>query len=199
VSEEELSRWLRRVDAGEMALVIDACHSAATVAQPWFKPGPMGNRGLGQLAYDKRMRVLAASQADDFAIESGQLQQGLLTYALVRDGLEKGKADFRPKDARVALGEWLAYGEARVPDLHERIRERQPLDDGSAGSSETGAQSRGVLLQRETPEERAKVLPATAALLEKSSLAKKRAFQTPALFDYSRGRPDVSVQEMTEK
>ena len=192
VSEEELSRWLRRVDAGEMVLVIDACHSAATVAQPWFKPGPMGSRGLGQLAYDKRMRVLAASQADDFAVESGQLRQGLLTYTLVRDGLERGKADFRPKDGRVTLGEWLAYAEVRVPDLHERIRERRPLDD----ETEAGARPRGVLLQRDETQDRTKAVPATAALLEKSSLAKKGAFQTPALFDYSRGRRDVTLKEL---
>ena len=58
------------VDAGELAMVVDACHSAAAVQQPGFKPGPLGGRGLGQLAYDKGMRVLAASQADDVAVES---------------------------------------------------------------------------------------------------------------------------------
>src|SRR5213078_261829 len=119
-SSEELSLWLRDVDAGEMVMIVDACHSAATVEQEWFKPGPMGSRGLGQLAYDKRMRVLAASQADDFALESGNLRHGLLTYALVKDGLDTKKADFRPKDGRVTLGEWLAYGAERVPDLHRR-------------------------------------------------------------------------------
>ena len=65
ISSEELSFWLRDVDAGEMVMIIDACHSAASVDTPGFKPGPMGDRGLGQLAYDKGMRILAATQAED--------------------------------------------------------------------------------------------------------------------------------------
>ena len=71
-----------------------AATSAATVEQPGFKPGPMGSRGLGQLAYDKAMRVLAASAADDVALEAlvkGE-GNGLLTYALVREGLMRSKA-----------------------------------------------------------------------------------------------------------
>ena len=74
-----------------MVMIVDACHSAAGVPEG-FKPGPMGDRGLGQLAYDKGMRILAATQANDVALESGQIGQGLLTYALVEDGLKKGLA-----------------------------------------------------------------------------------------------------------
>lgn len=40
------------IDAGQMVLVLDSCHSAA-VSGPDFKPGPMGDRGFGQLSYDK--------------------------------------------------------------------------------------------------------------------------------------------------
>ena len=31
ISSEELSEWLRNVDAGQMAMIIDACHSAESV------------------------------------------------------------------------------------------------------------------------------------------------------------------------
>ncbi|HVK53127.1 MAG TPA: caspase family protein, partial [Pseudoxanthomonas sp.] len=81
------------MNAGEIALVIDACHSAASVADGRFKPGPMGDSGLGQLAYDKGIRILAATQADDVALEDARLGQGLLTYALAVDGLTAGDAD----------------------------------------------------------------------------------------------------------
>jgi uncharacterized caspase-like protein len=87
ISSEELSQWLKDVDAGELAMIIDACHSAASVPEG-FKPGPMGDRGRGQLAYDKGMRILAATQADNVALESEKLGQGLLTYALVLIPLE---------------------------------------------------------------------------------------------------------------
>ncbi|MGO6840431.1 hypothetical protein GUK34_28420 [Rhizobium leguminosarum] len=124
ISSEELTAWLRNVDAGEMVMIIDACHSAAGVPEG-FKPGPMGDRGLGQLAYDKRMRILAATQADDVAIESGELGQGLLTYALVKEGLSKetdgSLAADTDKDGAVSLKEWLTYAQLRVPHLYEDI------------------------------------------------------------------------------
>jgi uncharacterized caspase-like protein len=126
ISSEELSEWLREVDAGEMAMIIDACHSAASVEADGFKPGPMGDRGLGQLAYDKGMRILAASQADDVALEVQNLHHGLLTYALVVDGLKPGKggklkADLNG-DGELTLKEWLTYGEQRAPTLYEDVK-----------------------------------------------------------------------------
>ena len=47
ISSDELGAWLRDVDAGELILVVDACHSAASVQGEGFKPGPMGSRGSG--------------------------------------------------------------------------------------------------------------------------------------------------------
>ncbi len=121
ISSEELSHWLRDVDAGEMVMIVDACYSAGAVETTGFKPGPMGSRGLGQLAYNKGMRILAATQADTIALESNRLKHGLLTYALVPEGIEKGKADFSPKDNHISLGEWLQYGVKRVPKLYNNI------------------------------------------------------------------------------
>jgi len=119
ISSQELSLWLRDVDAGELVMIVDACHSAAAVQGAGFKPGPMGSRGLGQLAYDKGMRILAATQADNVAVGSGQLSHGLLTYALTRDGIEEGKADLVPQDQRITIAEWLRYGKERVPTLYQ--------------------------------------------------------------------------------
>jgi uncharacterized caspase-like protein len=109
------------VDAGELAMIIDACHSAASVDQPGFKPGPMGDRGLGQLAYDKGMRILAATQADNVALESEKLGQGLLTYALIDEGLKDRKAAPDGKGP-ITIGAWLHYAEQRVPKLYDDIR-----------------------------------------------------------------------------
>ena len=163
ISSDELSRWLRYVDAGDMAMIVDACHSAATVGDG-FKPGPMGSRGLGQLAYDKGMKILAASQADDVALESDKLQQGLLTYSLVEDGLEGFQADSKPKDKIVTLSEWLAYGVERVPKLYEEIKTGR-LSDFSRGEA-----SRAVIRLGKNNE---------------FSQPKKNPYQTPALFDFT--------------
>ena len=115
VSADELADWLRPIDAGQMTLILDACFSAESVQSGDFKPGPLGSKGLGQLAYDKRMRILAASQSDEVAHEYDSLHQGLLTYVLTHDGLDEGKADWRPKDGKITVGEWLAYAANAVP------------------------------------------------------------------------------------
>jgi hypothetical protein len=115
ISADELAEWMRPIDAGEMTLILDACFSAESVQAGDFKPGPLGSRGLGQLAYDKRMCVLAASQSDEVAHEYDYLQEGLLTYVLTHDGLEEGKADWRPVDKKIMTGEWLAYAANAVP------------------------------------------------------------------------------------
>jgi WD40 repeat protein len=119
ISSDELSQWLRNVDAGEIVMLIDACHSAAGVPES-FKPGPMGDRGLGQLAYDKGMQILAATQADDVALESEKLGQGLLTYALIQEGLKAHKA--APSANPITIKTWLHYAEKRVPELYDDIQ-----------------------------------------------------------------------------
>ena len=112
---EELTEWLRPIDAGQMTFILDSCSSASSVESNNFKPGPMGSSGLGQLAYDKRMRILAASQPNQAARESDTLHQGLLSYALVQLGLAEGLADWNPKDSKIVVGEWLSYAADAVP------------------------------------------------------------------------------------
>lgn len=159
ISSDELGAWLRPIDAGHIALIIDACHSAASINQPGFKPGPMGDRGLGQLAYDKAMIVLAASQADDVALESSNLRQGLLTYALVEDGLSGSRPADINGDAELTLTEWLGFGARRTPGLY------QDLKSGTLGAK---------LVSRNT---------GVAADVQ----AYQQKAQTPSLFDFSRG------------
>jgi hypothetical protein len=164
VSSAELSSWLGGVDAGEAVLIVDACHAAAAIQEGGFKPGPLGNRGLGQLAYDKGMRVLAAAQAEAVALESEAVRQGLLTYALCRDGLEGRRAAW---DGRVTLGRLLAYAADRVPGLYEEVA-RGEVKDATGGRAKN-------------------VVPIASA-----DPAKSRA-QRPELFDYAKKRPDIPL------
>jgi WD40 repeat protein len=123
ISTEELSVWLRDVDSDEMVLIIDACHAAAAAGKG-FRPGPFGQRGLGQLAYDKGMQVLVATQADNEAKENVALRQGLLTYALL-EGLEGSTADVKG-EGKVTIGAWLRYAERRVPLLYVENTKEDP-------------------------------------------------------------------------
>lgn len=121
ISGEALAARLRDIDAGEFIAVIDACQSAAIVGEG-FKPGPMGDRGLGQLAYEKGVRLLVATQSDNVALENKSLKQGLLSFALIQDGLVDEKADFRAKDGTIFVDEWLQYGVQRVPQLFAEVK-----------------------------------------------------------------------------
>lgn len=169
IASRELAEWLDGLDAGRAVLVLDACHSAAAVGVRDFVPGPMDSRGLGQLAYDKGLAVLVATQADDVALESGRLQQGLLSYALVAEGLEKGEADFAPRDGRLGLIEWLSFAVGRVPVLAREVRAgRLPLAPGA----------RALARLSSSP-----AAPAAAPL----------PAQTPALFYFARGRADPTL------
>lgn len=145
------------MQAGEITLVIDACHSAASVADGRFKPGPMGDSGLGQLAYDKGIRILAATQADDVALEDARLGQGLLTYALAVDGLQRGEADL-DGDAGIRIDEWLGYAVQRLPTL---------AADARVGRIAAGQGTRAITFSD---------LPADAPA---------RRVQQPALFDFN--------------
>ena len=118
-------------------MIIDACNSGASVAGfGGFRPGPLGSREFGQLAYDKKMTVLAASSAESVALESDQIGHGLLTYALLKEGVEGKLADSYPADGRVSVLEMLRYGEARVPALYEEISTHtfEPLMKGQRAS-----------------------------------------------------------------
>ncbi len=173
-------------------MIVDECQSAAAVEGEAFLPGPMGSRGLGQLAYDKGMRILAATQADNAALEHGLIRQGLLTYALVRDGIELGRADFKPEDKTITLGEWLEYARDRVPQLFAEVRIGQVR---SSGSGATDVPKVVLLPEKNAPSSRA---GATRLFLQgkpiggsgKLTLAEEQ-IQQPALFDYARKRRDV--------
>ncbi len=177
ISSEELGSWLRDVDAGEMVMLVDACHSAAAIEGEGFKPGPMGSRGLGQLAYDKGMRILTSTQSDDVALETDLTQQGLLSYALTHDGIDSGQADFKPRDRQIMLAEWLEYGVDRVPKLYGEIEALTRNQQKDLGSSQTKL----VVFSRDGA----------------NSSLKKNSNQQPALFDFTRKKGALVLATVT--
>ena len=168
LSSDVLSGWLRDVDAGEMTMIVDACHSEATVAAEGFKPGPMGSRGLGQLAYDKGMRILAASKSNEEAMElGGPIKQGLLSYALIEEGLVEGRA---AKDGKILMSNWLSYGEQEVPNLYKAGKVKGP----------TGEQP---------------VAPNGRDIIYLGSDQAPPGYQQPVLFDFAKSTADVILSE----
>jgi len=124
ISDRELELALEGIDAGTQLLVIDACNSGQALESQEWRRGPMNSQGLAQLAYEKGMYVLTAAQSYQAALEVARLGHGLLTYALVEEGVVRGAADDSPHDGDVLLREWLDYATMRVPRLQrDTLRE----------------------------------------------------------------------------
>ena len=121
ISSQELADWWAGVDAGEMAMILDSCHSAAAPGRE-FRPGPLGDAGFGQLSYDKGMRILSAAQPDKTARATllHELGHSLLVEALLR------AAEAHPQES---VAEWLHDTERLVPVLtHELYPELNDTD-----------------------------------------------------------------------
>lgn len=120
VSDRELETAFEKVSAGQILLVLDACNSGQALEAEEKRRGPMNSKGLAQLAYEKGMYILTAAQSYQAALEATELGHGLLTYALIEEGLKKNLADVAPHDGRVLLQEWLDYATNRVPEMQEQ-------------------------------------------------------------------------------
>lgn len=169
ITTKDLSRLLEPLDAENILLIVDACNSAASIQSDGFKPGPMGNKGFGQLAWFKGMQILTATQADDVALESNQLKHGLLSYALGKEGLELSAADFLPKDSTLFSSEWLDYGQLRVPELYLAMNKGKLEEEIN--------RSRGIKVK----------------LVEPKTIKP----QLPGLFDFSKKVQSLKLKQLT--
>lgn len=124
ISDRELEKLFEGIDAGQLLLVIDACNSGQALEAEEKRRGPMNSKGLAQLAYEKGMYVMTASQSYQAALEAERFGHGFLTYALVEEGLKKGSADREPKNGSIDIREWLNFATDEVP----RMQEQSSLD-----------------------------------------------------------------------
>jgi hypothetical protein len=119
ISDRELAQAFEKIDAGTIALVLDTCNSGQALEAEEKRRGPMNSKGLAQLAYEKGMYVLTASESLQAAREAARLGHGYLTYALVEEGLKSTAADSGPNDGQVTLREWFDYAMQRVPRMQQ--------------------------------------------------------------------------------
>jgi WD40 repeat protein len=129
ISDLELEDALKPVDADQLLLIIDACNSGQALKAEEERRGPMNTKGLAQLAYEKGMYVLTASQSDEVAFESAGLKHSYLAYALVEEGIKSGAAD-GDRNGQVFLKEWFDYATERVPRIgKEKSRAGKELEE----------------------------------------------------------------------
>ncbi|MBC7929681.1 MAG: caspase family protein [Rubrivivax sp.] len=129
VSDEELQSAVESLDAAQLLLVIDACNSGQALEAEEKRRGPMNSKGLAQLAYEKGMYILTAAQSYQAALEAAHLGHGLLTYALVEEGLKAMAADGEPRDGVLQAREWLDFAADRVPQMQmEKMKQARALN-----------------------------------------------------------------------
>jgi len=127
------------------------------------------------LLAENDIRILAASQANDVALESEKLKQGLLTYALVHDGLEAKQAVVTGTK-EITLDSWLQYGSERVPTLYEEVLKGrvQTFTEGSKDVTVDVQLSGGT-----------------------STLKRPNAFQQPTLFNFQKRQSTICLVTVT--
>lgn len=156
ISDLELEQVIEKIDARNLVLVIDACNSGQVLESEEKRRGPMNSKGLAQVAYEKGIFVLSAAQGYQAALEKTELGHGLLTYALVEEGLKTAAADRDPKDGKVAAKEWLDYATVRVPELQsstqtqgDRVGRSVSFVEDAGSTKESGLQRPRVFYRRE--------------------------------------------------
>jgi hypothetical protein len=148
VSDLDFENAFADIDARRLILIVDACQAGFIAADSGQRVGPFNTRGLAQLAYEKGMYILGAAQSYHAALEVARHQHGLLTYALIVEGLLEQAADFSPRDRDILDEEWLRFPLTRVPELQREsvqssIARGQALsfsDEAAAGNSIEGIQ-----------------------------------------------------------
>ncbi|MEP6636390.1 MAG: caspase family protein, partial [Acidobacteriota bacterium] len=167
ISDEELERAVEGIDADKLLMVIDACNSGQALEAEEQRRGPMNSKGLAQLAYEKGMYILTAAQSYQAAQEASQLGHGLLTYALVEEGLKQAAADTDPKDGEVGVREWFDYATTRVPNMQlEKMK---------------AARSLGLTLSFAAEDKHVPDVP-DVPLVSGAAVVERRITQTPRVF-----------------
>lgn len=141
ISDIELEEAFRPMDVGQLLLVVDACNSGQALDAEEKRRGPMNSKGLAQLAYEKGMYIMTASQSVEEAFVSGKLKHSYLTYALVEEGLKTKVAD-ADHNSEVNLREWFDYALARVPKLREEtLQSKSVVEETPAVKAVRGQKS----------------------------------------------------------
>lgn len=177
ISSEELWLWMHTLDAGRCIMIIDACQ-AGGIAPAGLKFGPFGSRGLGQLAYDKGMQVLAASQLDEVAIEIAAAEHGLMTYALVIEAIFNKRA--MPGGANgFTLDDCLNFAVENISLIYRELLER-PTTDADRRVVTRGRTAASKRFADMTEEER--------------GIFVRQTLQRPSLFNFYRGDMEIRLK-----
>lgn len=156
ISDIELEQKFEPIDAGQFLFIIDACNSGQALdSSDEKRRGPMNSRGLAQLAFEKGMSILTASESFQVARETSELGHGLLTYSLL-EGMKKAedqaqlKAD-RDGNEKLMEKEWFNFAAELVPGLQDQRYRKKSTDKEMEGDKSVPVAERGKRTGLQTP------------------------------------------------
>jgi WD40 repeat protein len=118
VSSADIRSVLTPLQAGRVVLIVDACEAGQTLDQVDPRAGPLAGRTLAQLAYDKAIFVISASQSQQAARELPHLGHGVFSYVLFEKAL--GPAADENHDGVISIREWLDFAQTETPKQLDR-------------------------------------------------------------------------------
>ncbi|MGA2571600.1 MAG: caspase family protein [Terracidiphilus sp.] len=118
ISDLDLDQLFEKIDGRHFLVIVDACRSGQALEAEEKRQGAMNSRGLAQLAYEKGMYILTASQAYQPAMEAAQYGHGLLTYSLL-DQISHPAVT----NEDINLLDWLEEASKKVPALQRQFME----------------------------------------------------------------------------
>ena len=120
IPSRELMRFLTTIPATKIFLILDSCRSGAVVEamQGRAFDDAVGRKALRRIARVGGIHVLAASRANEDAIELRTVPHGALTFLLI-EGM-RGKADLN-RDQQVTVREIVGYATREMPLLSQRL------------------------------------------------------------------------------
>jgi hypothetical protein len=125
ISSMELANWWSGIDAGELDMILDTCHSGAAPGKG-FRAAPLGDPGLGQLSYDKRMRIVVAAQPAQ--TDRGEWIGGEGGRTLLVEALDGAKTSY--PDA--GMSEWFIRATRLAPLTEAKRYPDMKLEDVQA-------------------------------------------------------------------
>ena len=123
ISSRRLLHSLTKSQAQRIFLILDSCRSGAVVHTVASTAGrtlddAAGQKSLRKVARVGGIHVLAASRADEDAIELLSVPHGALTY-LILEGI-RGAADGN-RNGKISVGEIIGYATREMPLLSQRL------------------------------------------------------------------------------
>jgi hypothetical protein len=137
LTDKDLGSLFADINARDLLIVLDSCESGGALGSQEQLIGPFNSTSFAQMAYDKGIFVLVASQASAAAREPPELKHGLLTHILINDGLLAGKAFTASEGTRLSVRDFIDYPLHGVPEWQAEERSKQIQGSAGAGGQES--------------------------------------------------------------